>query len=366
MADIFVSYAREDEARVQGLVAEFQTQGWSVFWDRSIPAGSTWRSHIGAALDEARCIVVLWSRHSVRSDWVSEEADEGKRRRILIPVIVDGVQPPRGFREVQAADLTDWQPGVPSDRFKRLCSDMSTLLRASAGPAAPAAATAAPARAESSSESPAASSGVTSGATSGAPSRPASPEPPPVPSGVASPREASATRARPITSRPDDAGDARAAAPSRALLGAGALVALVLVGGVLYSSLGPSRTAESEQAPSPAPATSTTPAPPASTTPAPIVEPARAETPRPAVTTPQWLVVAGTYRPNELSTAQGRRQALVNAGHDAVTIETSDYPMLAPGLVAVVVGPFASRGEANAALATVRSSVRDAYVKQGR
>ena len=348
MADIFVSYAREDEARVQALVSAFQTQGWSVFWDRSIPAGSTWRSHIGAALDEARCIVVLWSRHSVRSDWVSEEADEGKRRRILIPVIVDGVQPPRGFREVQAADLTDWQPGVPSDRFKRLCLDMSELLRAGAGAAAGPAPSAAPARAESPNEPP-----------TGAPSRPASPQPPPRPSAEpAAPREPSETIAAPIAARAADGGDVRGVGPSRTMLAAGALVALVLVGGVVYSSLGPSRSVEPERSPSPPPETSATPAP--------IVVPPKSETPRPTATTPQWLVVAGTYRPNESSTAQRRRQALVDAGHDAVTIQTDDYPMLAPGLVAVVVGPFASRGEANAALGAVRDSVRDAYVKQGR
>jgi hypothetical protein len=362
MADIFVSYAREDEARVQALVSAFQAQGWSVFWDRSIPAGSTWRSHIGAALDEARCIVVLWSQHSVRSDWVSEEADEGKRRRILIPVIVDGVQPPRGFREVQAADLSDWQPGVPSDRFKRLCLDMSELLRAGAGPAVPAG----PARTESPDESSTASSAAVPAAAiaspaafPGAPSRPASREPTPRSSAVAAPREASETIARSTAAPAADAGEVRAARPPRTMLAAGALVALVLVGGVVYSSLGPSRSVEPEETPSPASG--------APDTPAPIVVPEKPETSGPTVvTTPQWLVVAGTYRPNESSTAQRRRQALVDAGHDAVTIETNDYPMLAPGLVAVVVGPFGSRGEANAALAVVRSSVRDAYVKQGR
>jgi hypothetical protein len=37
MADIFLSYAREDESRVQPLADVLAQHGWSVFWDRRIP-----------------------------------------------------------------------------------------------------------------------------------------------------------------------------------------------------------------------------------------------------------------------------------------------------------------------------------------
>jgi hypothetical protein len=53
MADIFISYAREDLERVRPIVRLIEAAGWSVFWDRTIPAGMTWRQHIGRALDEA-------------------------------------------------------------------------------------------------------------------------------------------------------------------------------------------------------------------------------------------------------------------------------------------------------------------------
>jgi hypothetical protein len=111
MADLFVSYAREDQARVAALVALLEGEGRSVFWDRNIPPGGTWRSHIGRELEQARCVVVAWSEHSIRSEWVIEEAEEAKARGILIPVFLDTVQPPRGFRGIQAADLSGWQKG---------------------------------------------------------------------------------------------------------------------------------------------------------------------------------------------------------------------------------------------------------------
>ena len=83
-SDIFFSYAREDQARVAPIVAALEARGWSVFWDQRIPAGQTWRSHIGRALDQARCVVVVWSEHAIRSEWVIEEAERGRGRHILV------------------------------------------------------------------------------------------------------------------------------------------------------------------------------------------------------------------------------------------------------------------------------------------
>lgn len=118
MADLFISYAHEDEARIRLLSETLAQQGWSVFWDRRIPAGKTWRSSIGQALIDARCVIVAWSRHSIDSRWVIEEADEAQKRGILVPVLLDSVEPPIGFRSIQAADLTTWRPELPSPRFE--------------------------------------------------------------------------------------------------------------------------------------------------------------------------------------------------------------------------------------------------------
>lgn len=131
MSDIFISYAREDESRIMPLVAAFEAEGWSVFWDRRIPAGSTWRDHIGSALQQARCVVVAWTVHSLESQWVVEEADEGKMRQVLVPVSLDPVMPPRGFREIQAADLTGWRPGQASENLTQLLGDMRRLIGSS-------------------------------------------------------------------------------------------------------------------------------------------------------------------------------------------------------------------------------------------
>ena len=50
MADIFVSYARSDKARVAPLVAAIKAKGWSVWWDPSIAAGQQFDDQIDAEL----------------------------------------------------------------------------------------------------------------------------------------------------------------------------------------------------------------------------------------------------------------------------------------------------------------------------
>jgi hypothetical protein len=128
MTDIFISYAREDRPRIEPLAKSLEDLGWSVFWDRTIPAGKTWRQVIGDALKNARSVIVAWSQKSITSEWVIEEADRGRIRRILIPILIDNVNPPLGFGTIQAADLTIWDPAQLSSEFDKFIADISIIL----------------------------------------------------------------------------------------------------------------------------------------------------------------------------------------------------------------------------------------------
>ncbi len=109
MADIFLSYSSEDRERIRPLIQSLEQRGWSVWWDRKIPPGKTYDQVIEQALDEARCVVVVWSQSSVQSDWVKVEADEGMNRKILVPVLIDEARIPLAYRRIQAARLIGWQ-----------------------------------------------------------------------------------------------------------------------------------------------------------------------------------------------------------------------------------------------------------------
>ncbi len=104
-ADVFLSYAREDRHRAESIARALTEQRWSVWWDTNLVGGQRWQREIDRALDAARCVVVLWSHASVQSHWVLDEAGEGLQRGILVPVVVDDVEIPLGFRQVQTVNL---------------------------------------------------------------------------------------------------------------------------------------------------------------------------------------------------------------------------------------------------------------------
>lgn len=108
MADIFVSYATDDRDRVQALVAALEAEGWSFWWDHEMPAGPRFDRAIQDALENAACVVVVWSQHSIDSDWVWTEANEGLKRNILVPALFAEVRPPLAFRRTQTAQMIGW------------------------------------------------------------------------------------------------------------------------------------------------------------------------------------------------------------------------------------------------------------------
>jgi hypothetical protein len=91
MADIFISYSKADHAETAKLSAYLESLGYSVWWDQSLTSGEEYRDAIVAELAKARAAIVIWSPHSVRSDWVRSEAGRAYADRKLIPVRAVGV-----------------------------------------------------------------------------------------------------------------------------------------------------------------------------------------------------------------------------------------------------------------------------------
>ena len=66
---------KKDKTSAAHLAAALEAKGWSVWWDTRLLAGRDFRAAIKAELEEAGCIVVLWSKHSIESDFVIDEAN---------------------------------------------------------------------------------------------------------------------------------------------------------------------------------------------------------------------------------------------------------------------------------------------------
>jgi TolB-like protein/tetratricopeptide (TPR) repeat protein len=105
---LFLSYARADEASARRLAAALEHAGYIVWWDALIEGGAAFGRSIAQALETADAVLVLWSKTSVESDWVKDEAAQGRERHRLIPLSLDGTHPPLGFRQYQVIDLSHW------------------------------------------------------------------------------------------------------------------------------------------------------------------------------------------------------------------------------------------------------------------
>lgn len=127
MADIFLSYASEDRDRARQLAQALEAVGWTVWWDRDFRAGKNVADVIEGEINRARCVIVMWSRASVDSRWVRDEANQGLKRDALVPVFIDTVDPPLGFRTIQAADLSNWSGDASSQGLAKLVADIARI-----------------------------------------------------------------------------------------------------------------------------------------------------------------------------------------------------------------------------------------------
>ncbi|MEM9704822.1 MAG: TIR domain-containing protein [Pseudomonadota bacterium] len=133
MAKVFISYSRNDQAFVERLARELDESSHDVWWDRHIKPGAAYSKDIERALADADVALVIWSTSSVDSDWVKDEAVFARDRGKLVPVSLDGCDPPLGFRQYQAIDFSAWKGDPKTLAF----SDLLEAIAGRAGEQAP-------------------------------------------------------------------------------------------------------------------------------------------------------------------------------------------------------------------------------------
>lgn len=120
MVNVFISYKREQRAWVKKLVLALERHNLTVWWDSKIDIGEDFNTTINRVLLQADCILVIWSKESIHSQWVISEALVGQERKNLIPILVDDVVPPVPFNVIQSSMLQDWNGEKSDPSFQEL------------------------------------------------------------------------------------------------------------------------------------------------------------------------------------------------------------------------------------------------------
>jgi hypothetical protein len=121
VADVFLSYTHSDERIAERLAHRLGESGWSTWWDRQLLSGDNYRTEIQRQLDDARCVVVLWSKAALASRWVNDEAEAGVNTGRLVQIVFEGLEPPLGFRSVQYVEMSG-ETDLGDDVFQRLAA----------------------------------------------------------------------------------------------------------------------------------------------------------------------------------------------------------------------------------------------------
>jgi TIR domain-containing protein len=108
LSDIFISYARDDRPLAEALAKDLQERGFSVWWDTELVASDNFQDVILAALSRAKAAIVIWTKLSVFSNFVRDEARYALFHNKLIATKageLDVIDIPFGFQSQHTEDV---------------------------------------------------------------------------------------------------------------------------------------------------------------------------------------------------------------------------------------------------------------------
>jgi hypothetical protein len=128
MHDVFVSCSGNDGPRIRTLIHALAKRGLSVWWDRTVLVGEDYWEVVSDRLENARCVLVIWSEDSIRSERVKMEVAAGQHRGQLVSVKIDDVVPPTELP--CTIDLVGWNGETAAEGFRQLCVGIDNVLAA--------------------------------------------------------------------------------------------------------------------------------------------------------------------------------------------------------------------------------------------
>lgn len=136
MTDIFMSYVRADQKAVEMMADMLETDGYSVWLSSTYKDSANFQEELRKALDQAKCIMVVWSNASVKKRFILEEARQAMKRGILVSVQIEECEIPSEFRSTGVLDFGMWTGDDDELVWEDLSLRLGTLIEEPEGPTA--------------------------------------------------------------------------------------------------------------------------------------------------------------------------------------------------------------------------------------
>lgn len=125
---VFISYKREESDFAERLRGALENEGYEVWWDKDLQCGQAWEEDLDQAVQDAACIIVVWSELAAESKWVRHEASQAIARRVYAPCRIGLVRLDSPYDRIQATDIIDWDGNPGHGGFKNLVERLNTLI----------------------------------------------------------------------------------------------------------------------------------------------------------------------------------------------------------------------------------------------
>jgi hypothetical protein len=129
VADVFISYKREERQAVECLEQELRRLGLDVWFDARLQPGKAFTDEIVEEIDNCRAMLVCWSPSAVASEYVRGEADLGRQRGVLVQATISNCRLVPPFNSLHAVALDDWlaHPIHSHSGWKKILQRIGTL-----------------------------------------------------------------------------------------------------------------------------------------------------------------------------------------------------------------------------------------------
>ena len=126
MAEVFISYKRDQRERVKVIADVLKDEELSVWFDANLEAGrgEGFDAEIEREVTSAYCVLACWTRAALRSIYVRAEAKKGLDRAALVPILLEECTLPVPFNAMNTVDLTQWRGDKDDPSWRRVLAQL--------------------------------------------------------------------------------------------------------------------------------------------------------------------------------------------------------------------------------------------------